>query len=183
MKKIREVNGRLVAYIQKSDIETLYVSRDFVRKEIFSEPAIVDMECDLEGFYRIGDPENAKYIASLGYIPDYDYLSSLSPEEIGALADKVLADRAKIDEIILKLCQYKQKLTASEKRLLRKADYLNPHYVEIIERNVLDASLEATLFASMEEAIFAQIRNYTDTLIKLADQPTLPSHGSKRKHF
>lgn len=183
MKKIREVNGKLVAYIQKSDIDTLYASRDFVRKEIFSEPDIVHMECDSEGYYRIGDPENAKYIADLGYIPDYDVLSKLSKEEIGAMADKVLADRYKIDEIIKKLCQYKEKLTWKERRILKKADYLNPHYVEILEGNVLEASLAATLFGSMEEALFAQIRNYTDTLIKLAEQPTLPSHGSKRKQF
>lgn len=184
MKKIRNVNGRLVAFIQYSDVKTLYACRDFIRKEIFTEPDIVNGICDTEGYYRIADPENAAFIANLGYILDYDTYSKLSKEELGALADQALADKREIETIILKLCKYKQKLTRRERETLEKADYLKNHYDDIIEGNVLEASLQNTMFCAMEQALFAQMHNYTDTLIKLAEeQPTLPSNGSKRKHF
>ncbi len=192
MKKIRFVpqsealttsSNKKIAYIEDSDIRTLLESKDFVRKEIFSEPAIVNKERDMDGFYRIEDPENVKYIEELAYIPDYDFLTSLSKEEICILADQTLENRNKIYEIIEKLCNYKQKLSASDRKILRKTNYLDNYCTEWLEENVLNASLKGSMFRSMEKALLAQVRNYTNALVKIAEQPQLPDNGQKRKHL
>lgn len=182
MKKIRIINNQKVAYIEKMDIDTLHASRDFVRPEIFNEPDIINMECDTEGFYRIGDPKNAEYIESLAYIPDFDYLASLSKDEINKLADKALCDKNKISEIIIRLCEYKKRLKHHEKMVLKKADYLDQHCASQIEQNVLNASSEGAMFRSMETTLLAQARNYALAIIRMAEQqPTLPSNGTKIK--
>ena len=182
MKKIRIVNNQKVAFIEKSDIETLIASRDFVKKEIFTEPAIINMECDIEGFYRIGNPINAEYIESLGYIPDYDTLSNLSTEELNALADKALEDKTKINEIVSKLCEYKKRLGLHDRKTLKRATYLDSRCTTLIEENVLNASLAGTSFHSMKDALIAQARNYTNSIVKLAEQKT-HTHKSKGKRL
>lgn len=189
MKKIREVNGRKVAFIERSDIKALIAGRDFIKKEILEEPSIVNMQCDSDGFYRIDDPSNVEYIARLGYILDYDTLTNLSKEEIHALADRAIEDRYKIDAIIEKLCEYKKKLTASEKKAFRKINYLDPRCADVLERNVLEASLQATIFSSLKHALIAQVRNYTNDLVRMSEQkdateqPILPSIETKSKKF
>lgn len=170
MKKIRDFNGNKVAFIEKYDIKTLLACRDFVKKEIFEEPSIVYMECDAEGFYRIDNPSNVEYIAGLGYILDYDIFTNMSKEEVHALADKAIEERHKINKIIEKLCVYKQKLTLKEKRILKKAKYLDYNFSTSLEHNVLNASLEATRFSSLKQAILAQTRNYTNALVRMSEQ-------------
>lgn len=173
MKKIRVINGKKIAFIEKADIETLIASKEFVRSELFIEPAIINMECDTEGYYRIDSSNNAEYIESLGYIPDYDSLNSLNSEELNTLADKAISDKIKINEIISKLCKYKKRLEFHEKRIIKKATYLDQHCATSIEENVFNASLTGTSFRSMESALIAQVRNYTNSIVKLAEQKNL----------
>ena len=180
MKKIRVVKGKKIAFIEKTDIETLNASKEFVRPELFAEPSIINMECDTEGFYRINNSNNAEYIESLGYIPDFDSLNSLSIEELNTLADKAISDKTKINEIIKKLCEYKKRLEFHEKRILKKASYLDHHCVTSIEENVYNASLTGISFRSMESALIAQARNYTNSIVKLAEQKQKNSNSNTK---
>ena len=184
MKRIREKNGQKIAFIEKQDVETLLISRYcYIPELIFTEPSIRDMKCNEEGYYEILEPAHVEYIANLGFIPDYDYLASLSQEEITKLADKAVEDKKKLGDVITKLCDCKQKLKLREKRILNQATYLEPRVRNYIEDNVLNAGLEGTMFRTMEEVILAQARNYVNAIVAMAERPELTSGITKVKKF
>ncbi len=181
MKRIIELNGKKEALIEHQDIETLIESSYFVPEQIFKEPAIANMICDAEGYYHISEPANVEYIATIAFIPDYDYLASLSKEQLDALADKTITDKKMVCEIITKLCTCKEKLKRKEKRILKKASFLEPRCANWLEYNVLDASMENTMFRSMETALLAQARNYTSAILKMAEAPSMTEASTKTK--
>lgn len=183
MKRIIEVNGQKEALIEREDIDTLRVSRYFIPEQLLNEPAILNMECDEDGYYHIMEPAHVEYIASLGFIPDYDYLASLSSEELNALANHALEEKKKVSDIVIKLCTYKEKLKGREKRVLRKSEFLEPRCANWIEDNVLNASLEGAMFREMEEALLAQARNYALAILKMAETPSVHEGQSKAKRF
>lgn len=178
MKRIREINGKKVLLLEIEDVETLLESRCCIPAQIFTEPSIAKMKCNDEGLYEIVDPNHIEYIASLGFIPDYDYLASLSKEELDNLADKAVADKAKVSAIITRLCEYKKRLKGHEKKVLKQANFIDPICRERIEDNVLNAGLERINFRFIESALIAQARNYTNAIVKMADSPKL---GEKPK--
>lgn len=169
MKKIRKVNNHKIAFIQESDIKTLIASKDFIKPEIFSELSIINMECDTEGYFRIENQDNVAYIETLGFIPDFDLLNSLSNEELENLITRINREKTSLYEIITKLCEYKEKLTIRERRLLRRTNYLEEKCRTSIESNVLNANLENVSFESMRQALIAQMNNYIYSIIKYAD--------------
>lgn len=170
MKKIRKVNNHKIAFIQESDIKTLIASKDFIKPEIFYESSIINMECDTEGYFRIENQDNIAYIETLGFIPDFDLLNSLSNEELENLINKINREKISLYEIITKLCEYKTKLSIRERRLLKRTNYLEEKCRTSIESNVLNANLENVSFESMRQALLAQLRNYAYSIIKYAEQ-------------
>lgn len=169
MKRIRELDGQRVAFLEEEDIRTLLECRSFVRPELFLEPALANLEFDEQGFYVIREPENVAYIENLGYIVDYDMLSALTPEELNNLANKTMVENNKVRDIVVKLCEIKEKLTFKERRVLKKSGVIDSYCRNCIEENVLNASGERVRFREMSDALLAQLRNHTNAIIKMAD--------------
>lgn len=77
MKAIRIENDKVVAYVHKRDIEILRSISELIDPDLFEEDSIKNDECDDNGYYRITNESNIRYIKGIKFIPNYDFLSQM----------------------------------------------------------------------------------------------------------
>ena len=69
MKITGKEGNRLVAYVKNRDVEILFSMKEFVNPELFNEKSILNGDVNVNGYYKITNPENIKYLNQLPYIP------------------------------------------------------------------------------------------------------------------
>lgn len=161
MKKMRVEDGKLIGYIQYHDVTLLASIKDFVKGDIFREESILKGECDEDGYYRIQDLYNVNYIKGLPYIPNYDYLLKLDFKQVDTLSVNAIADYARLNEILTKLCNQKTPLSHQERETLTSIEVIDQSLVEAMIREVTEGkSLRDLHFRSMAYCLTMQMRNY-----------------------
>lgn len=183
MKKIRFVNGKLVAYIHQEDVNTLNRIKNSVNPVIFREDAIITGECDEEGYYRVESQDAVRYIQDLPYIPDYDTLAEMEPSTLSTIVAKAIQNRRRLNEILTNLCDNKKSLSISDRAALANMDGIDHSLAGAIENNVFEASLKTVRFREMAYILDEQSRNYTAAIVKMADlrEQEIANESSKKE--
>lgn len=161
MKKICAENGKMIAYIQDSDIEVLKLIKDVVPESVFEERAIKERIAQNNSYYRIENLDNVYYIKSLNFIPNEDYLDKLNKSEIESIISQFTVRRKNVLEILDKLYD-RQELTKKEEAILRKCKILAKSLIdELLEKAYIknDVDSEAR-FIKLEGVVVAQLTYY-----------------------
>lgn len=152
MKAIRKENDNMVAYVKKRDVEILSSMPDMVDSRFFQEESIVNGIVDENGYYRITDKRNVRYLASLPFIPDYDDLVEMDCRELYALVQRNGMYSYEVNAIFIK----DEALSQDDITFLRK--------LEPVNHDDLDALQNATTQSQQEYlryCIRQQIRCYS----------------------
>jgi hypothetical protein len=165
MKVVRIEQGRLIAYIEQSDIDTLVKVKDVVPESFFEEEMVVRGYCDENGLYRIENIANVNYIKSAAYIPNRDYMNKLSMQELEKLLKSASYEHKCLVKVLKKLYG-RDLLTKEEKNALEESQALKTSLVNEIQETALannDEPAELRFFV-LEECLRAQSAHYTKSI-------------------
>lgn len=88
MKITGKEGNRLVAYVKNRDVEILFSMKEFVNPELFNEKSILNGDVNVNGYYKITNPENIKYLNQLPYIPEYDTFMDMDTFTLNSIETK-----------------------------------------------------------------------------------------------
>lgn len=165
MKRIRIENGKLTAYIEPSDVETLINTREVVPITFFDEEMVKRGYGDENGIYRISELSSVNYIKTASFIPNKDYFDKLSASEIESIYDRAVMDRESLTEILKKLYS-KECLTAEEKRILEESEALKTSPVGEVQEKafVEDDVAQEARFIILSEVLVLQSNHYIESV-------------------
>lgn len=171
MKKIRIEQGKLIAYIEQSDVEVLAKTKDVVPKAFFEEESVRKGFCDDNGFYRIGNLECVNYIKSAAFIPNQDYLGKLEPTQLERLSEKAIADHRKLAKILQKLYG-RDHLTEGERTILEENQQLKASFVSEVQElaHASNDEQKEIRFIVLEECLKMQSEHYANSIYEYVEQ-------------
>ncbi|MGN1013213.1 MAG: hypothetical protein ACI4ON_05270 [Clostridia bacterium] len=165
MKKIRIEQGRLAAYIEQSDVETLIRIKDVVPATFFDEETIKRGFPDEEGYYRIDNLCDVNYIKTATFIPNEDYLNKLSNLELEKMLKKAISDKHNLGKILRKLYG-RNHLSQEEKEILESSDALKTSLTDEVQKKAFAKNdvYQETRFIVLEEALQVQSEHYAGSI-------------------
>lgn len=192
MKKIRIEKGRLIAYIQQYDIETL-VNTVKTLKElqsgkakvkcegILDEIAVLKGECNEDGYYRISKLENVNYIKSCPYIPNYDYLLKLDKNQIESMTEKAESDGVLLDILISKGYRRRSSISPKSRRILSCIQILDGGTVDKMEEVSKDTiNSREPAYTNLAVCLKEQINCYLDSMEQMLEKKKSENKSEKK---
>lgn len=155
MKAIRKENDSLVAYVKNRDVEILSSIANSIDSRFFQEESIAKGIVDENGYYRITDPGNVGYLASLPFIPDYDELDQMDCFQLHALVQKNGIYSYEINAIFVK----EEALSVEDIMFLRKLESVRQEEVDALESAITQSEQE-----HLRHVIRQQVRCYSYSL-------------------
>jgi len=137
MKLQKIENGRLILYLQKRDLEILRSIDEFTLAELFNEESIVNDKCSKDGYYKITNPDNIKYIRGLSFIPDYSTLCTKNAIELNTLEMKAKDKPISVEDQIIKKATFEElqrainSLPETQRRRIKKYYFAEKNEYEI----------------------------------------------------
>lgn len=165
MKKVRIEQGSLIAYIEHSDVELLVDTKEVVPKTFWEEDSMKNGDCDQDGYYRISNLSNVNYIKSSPFIPNVDYLSKLSRQEVARMAREAASNHRDLVEILGKLYS-RISLEDHEVKALEDNVALRDDVASELQKKafVTDDFSQEARFLAVEEAVIRQSKHYEESL-------------------
>ncbi len=179
MKKIRIEKGRLIAYVQQHDIETLVSTAKTLQdlrgadtetsalrcEGILEEEAVLKGECNEDGYYRISKLQNVNFIKNCPYIPHYDYLLKLNKDEIEELADKADCDNDLLDILVTRGYRRGSSISPKNRHILNCIKVLDDSTVEKLEEVSKDKmSAREPAYTNVTNCLRRQVECYSESL-------------------